>query len=280
LAGRTQGPSIFDRKLLSNLGIHVFGLAAIALGLVGLAWDDFADVWQPVPSHMPYRGLFAYVAAVLFLLSGVAVQTRRFALSGLAVLGLFYFVFGLLWIPRVVRHWHIFGTWGGVLEQFALVAAALVLFASLHRSWRVSTTMAEIARITYGICVIGFAFNHFFAISFTASMVPKWIPPGQRFWATATGVFLLLAGIAILSGVLAQLASSLLTTMIALFGLLVWAPSLLANPHSHKVWSGNAINLAMCGAAWIVSDWISNRQSCDVIEKEIADPTPSRATAG
>jgi hypothetical protein len=44
-------------------------------------------------------------------------------------------------------------------------------------------------------------------------MVPKWIPPGQHFWAVATGVAFLLASAAILSGVLAVLAARLLTVM-------------------------------------------------------------------
>ena len=39
-----------NRRLLSNLGSHVYGLAAIAHGLIGLAWGDFATVWQPVPA--------------------------------------------------------------------------------------------------------------------------------------------------------------------------------------------------------------------------------------
>ena len=38
-----------------------------------------------------------------------------------------------------------------------------------------------------GACVAVFGVAHFLAVKETAGMVPKWIPPGQMFWARATG---------------------------------------------------------------------------------------------
>lgn len=92
-------------------------------------------------------------------------------------------------------------------------------------------------------------------------MTPSWIPPGQQFWAWATGVFHVLAGLAILSGVLAVLASRLYVAMCIGFGVFVWAPILVAAPDNHFNWAGNAINLALVGAAWVIADSISNRRS-------------------
>lgn len=40
-----------NRKIVSNLGIYVYGVAAIALGITGLVWGDFATNWQ----HHPCR---------------------------------------------------------------------------------------------------------------------------------------------------------------------------------------------------------------------------------
>jgi uncharacterized membrane protein YphA (DoxX/SURF4 family) len=104
--------------------------------------------------------------------------------------------------------------------------------------------------------------SHFFALSLTADMVPSWIPPSQKFWAAATGVFHILAGVAIVSGVLDSLASRLFTAMILSFGALVHLPHLIAQPNKHMVWAGNAVNLAIAGAAWVVADSIptSKRQ--------------------
>jgi uncharacterized membrane protein YphA (DoxX/SURF4 family) len=248
------------RRALRNAGIHVYGLGAIALGLVGLVWGDFAAVWQPVPASTPYRTVLAYIAAVSLLAAGASIQWRRIAQAGVVVLAILYLISALLWLPRVVGYPQIFATWGGFFEQFSLVAAALVVYASLAPSdsaWAVGT--ARIGRFLYGICALSFALDHFFALKETARMVPAWIPPGQQFWAVATGIFHLLAGMAILSGVLAVLASRLLTAMLVTFGALVWAPSLFATPHEHVVWAGNAINLALAGAAWVIADYIASR---------------------
>ncbi|MDT5270735.1 MAG: hypothetical protein QOH49_2921 [Acidobacteriota bacterium] len=246
----------------SKPGRRVYGLGAIALGLVGLGWGDFATVWQPIqalPFTVPHREALAYIAAACLLSAGVAIQWRRSAPAGLLVLAILYFIFALLWLPRVIGYPQIFGTWGGFLEEFALVAAAVVAYASLlpHGSAN-SVRTARIGRLSFGVCVLSFGLGHFFAIPQTAAMVPSWIPPGQQFWAVATGVAHLLAGIAILSGVPDVLGSRLLTVMLATFGALVWAPALFAQPREHMVWAGNAINLALIGAAWVVADSIAS----------------------
>lgn len=254
-------PPVLNRRGLSNLGSRVYGLGAIALGLVGLVWGDFATIWQPVQAGVPYREALAYIAAVCLLSAGVAIQWRRSAPAGLLVLAILYSIFALLWLPRVVGYPQIFVTWGGFLEEIALVAAAAVVYASLaprDSAWAVRA--AQIGRLSFGICVLSFGLDHFFALPATAGMVPKWVPPGQMFWAVATGAAHLLAGIAILSGVLDVLASRLLTAMLVAFGVLVWAPALFAQPREHMVWAGNAVNLALIGAAWVVADSIASRR--------------------
>jgi uncharacterized membrane protein YphA (DoxX/SURF4 family) len=110
------------------------------------------------------------------------------------------------------------------------------------------------AQLAFGACLITFGLAHFFYLDFTASLVPRWIPPGQLFWAAATGVAHIAAGVAILTRVRAYPAAVLLTFMFALFGLLVHAPLLFVDPRSHLNWVMNAMNLALTGAAWVVAD--------------------------
>lgn len=252
---------MLNRRALSNLGSRVYGLGAVALGLVGLVWGDFAAVWQPVQAGVPHREALAYIAAACLLAAGVAIQWRRSAAAGLLVLAVLYLIFALLWLPRVVGYPQIFATWGGFLEEMALVTAAAVVYASLlPPDSAKARSIARIGRLSFGVCVLSFGLGHFFAIPETAGMVPTWIPPGRQFWAVATGIAHLLAGVAILSGVLDVVGSRLLTLMLATFGALVWAPALFAQPREHVVWAGNAINLALVGAAWAVADSIAKHR--------------------
>ena len=251
---------MLNRRALPNLGSHVYGLAAIGLGLIGLVWGDLPTVWWPIQTlgTVPHREAVASTVAVLLLLGGAVIQWRRTARAGLVALTILYFIAASLWLPRVVGFPRIFGTWLGFAEQFALVVAGIVAYAFLspHDTvWAVRTS--QIGRFLFGICVVVFGLAHFFALPETSKMVPNWLPPGQKFWAIATGVAFLLAAGAMLSGIRAVLASRLLTAMLITFGALVWAPSLFAHPGVHMVWAGNAINLALVGAAWTVADSIS-----------------------
>lgn len=230
------------------------------LGAVGLVSGDFAAVWQPVPAGVPGRKALAYLVAICFIGAGATTALRRFVKPGTMVLGVLYFAFAMLWVPRVVAYPKIFGTWGGVFEQLSLVAAAMIVYASVPKSYGWSAA-ANYGRILFGVCALAFGLNHFFAIPETAAMVPKWIPPNPHFWAVATGVAHFLAGLAILSGVLSVVACRCLTVMILVFGALVWLPALMAQPHDHTTWCGNAINLTIAGAAWVVADWMALQRS-------------------
>jgi len=104
------------------------------------------------------------------------------------------------------------------------------------------------------VCALLFGGAHFFYMNLTAPLVPRWLPPTQEFWAYATGVGFIAAGVAILTGVQARLAAILLTAMFATFTLLIHGPMLAADPSNHMIWSENALNLAVMGAAWVLAD--------------------------
>ena len=74
------------------------------------------------------------------------------------------------------------------------------------------------------------------------------------------GIAFVLAGLAILSGILDVLAARLVALMLLVFSALVLAPMIFAFPHDHVAWGGNAYNLTAVGAAWIVADWLATRQ--------------------
>jgi len=56
------------------LGIRIYGLGAVALGLVGLVWGDFALQWQPVAAGFPGRTALAYLFSAALVIAGVCVN--------------------------------------------------------------------------------------------------------------------------------------------------------------------------------------------------------------
>ncbi len=259
-------------RYLTNAGLYAYAIAAIALGVVGLAWGDFATNWQHVQANIPYRQPLAYVAAACELYAGVTILWRRTARSGAAMLTALYAIFALLWVPPILATPQIYDPWGNFFEEFSLVIAGGVAYLSLlprKPLWR--RREAQISRL-YGICVISFALDHLFYISGVASWVPKWIPPGQMFWAVATTVFFGLAAIAILSGILAGPASRLLTAMIIGFEVLVWVPKLFTAPHDHFSWAGNVICIALASATWVVADSINKSQESYTSDQDVILP--------
>jgi uncharacterized membrane protein YphA (DoxX/SURF4 family) len=245
------------------LGRHVYGLAAVAFGVIALVWHDFND-WQQIRAlgNVPHREILVCAAAAIELFGGVAIQWPRTARVGAIALGTIYLIFALLWVPHIAAKPQIFDRWANFFEQFSLVSAALIVYASVRRSR--SEPVARAARMGYiffGICVVSFTLEQLVYLSGTAAFVPKWIPLGQMFWAITTTIAFALAAIALLSGRSALLASRLLTAMLIGFGLLVWLPAPFADPHKLINWAGNAENLAIAGAAWIVADFLNQNRT-------------------
>jgi len=237
------------------LGRHVYGLAAIIFGIITLAWRDFTT-WQ---QNIPRGVIVVYLVAALELVGGVAIQWPKTARVGATALAIIYAVFALSWVPRIVKEPLVYDRWGNFFEQLSIVSGAMIVYAWTSRDD--SGRPAKISRMGYlffGICVISFTLEQLFYLSATASFVPKWIPPGQMFWAITTTVAFALAAIALLSGHAALLASRLLTLMLIGFALLVWLPTLFADAHKLFSWAGNAQNLAITGAAWVVDDFLTN----------------------
>lgn len=238
------------------VGWRVYGLGVTALAIVSLAWGDF-DLGQPVPKGFPERAALAYVAAVFMLVAGAAIEWRRSAAWGAAALTVYYALIVVILMngSAVVAHYAEFGSYSGAAEQLAIAAGALIIYASAADIGATrAARLTRLGQLAFGLCALLFGGAHFFYMNLTAPLVPKWLPPTPEFWAYATGVGHIAAGIAILTGVQARLAAILLTAMYASFTLLVHGPMLMADHSSRVIWSENALNIALIGAAWVVAD--------------------------
>jgi uncharacterized membrane protein YphA (DoxX/SURF4 family) len=240
------------------LGRYVYGLAAILFGILAVTWNDF-NLWQQVRplGAFPGREILLYVVAAVEILGGVAVAWTATARGGAVALGIVYLFFAVLWLPLWLEKPLVYDRLANFFEQFSLVSGALILYATADSNH--SPRAAKLARIGYygfAACVVSFTLEQLIYLHGTAEFVPKWIP-GQMFWAIFTTIAFALAAIALISGRAAVVASRLLTLMIVLFGVLVWLPAPFQHPHSFIAWAGNVENLAIAGAAWIVSDYLS-----------------------
>jgi len=225
-----------------SLGRYVYGITAIGFGICGLVWHDG-----------PYHGTLGYIVAIINILGGAAVLWPRTLQTGALVLGCLYFVFALLDVPLIIRHPLVYNNFGNFFEpSFAMVSGAAILY---------SPKFAKLGYYAFGLCVVSFGLEQLFYLAPTASLVPKWIPPGQMFWAIATTAAFFLAAIALLTGYKALLAARLNAAMLGGFGLLVWVPALFADPHTLSNWTESLETLAMAACAWIVADYLAQRRS-------------------
>jgi uncharacterized membrane protein YphA (DoxX/SURF4 family) len=246
-----------ERSITSNLGLYVYAAAGIILGVLGLITGDFATTWQNVGPNIPLRVPLAYLTAVIELAAGVALLWPRTARVGALTLTIVYSVFTLIWVPKALVNLGNYDPIGNVFEEFALVAAGLVLCAIFSPAGSFLASRRSFFVLLFGICPISFGIVHIVDMPGLLNWIPAWLPPSRMFWAYATTLGFFAAAVAILSGIKAPLAARLLTAEIAIFELLVWIPNLYAAPHNHFNWSGNAISMALVGATWVVSDSIS-----------------------
>jgi uncharacterized membrane protein YphA (DoxX/SURF4 family) len=245
-----------DRKLTSNLGIYVYAAGAIFLGVVGIVSGEFAAGWQHVTPSLPGRAVLAWVTATIELGAGVALLWPRTARVGAIALTMLYAIFTLAWVPKYLADLHVFDPLGNIFEEFSLVVAGVVLVAQFSAAGSALARRERLFARLLGLSAISFGVGHIASMPGLLTWIPAWLPPSQMFWACVTTIGFFAAAAAILSGVMAPLASRLLAAEIFGFELLVWIPRLVADHRDHFNWAGNGISIALSGAAWVVADSI------------------------
>ena len=207
---------------------------------------------------MPPFGLVVAGAALLWR------GGRRAAAASLTIL---YGIFVLFPLPRFYWGPHVhgqrayvyFGVLGDICQEIILFVAAVIVWKSLSGRDSLSPR-GQAVRWTFGLCSVDFGLAHLTAVWTVVPMIPKWMPFGASFRAVLTGIAFVLAGVAIVSGVLDVLAARLLGLMLLVFSALALAPLIFASPRDHVSWGANAYNLTAVGAAWILADWLGGRQ--------------------
>jgi uncharacterized membrane protein len=235
---------------------RIFGLGVAALGLIGFVWGDFVS-GQPAPRWIPDRAALAYGAAAFMLIAGAAIEWRRTVAWAAAALIAYYGLIVLILENGLVieKNYAAYGAYYGAAEPLAIMAGALIVFcATADMDAARARLLTRIAQMAFGACAIFFGGAHFVYTNATAPLIPKWLPPSQEFWAYATGLFHIMAGVAVLAGVQARLAAILAAVMYASFIPLVFAPVLMADPANAFRWTECAMTVVLIGVASTVAD--------------------------
>jgi uncharacterized membrane protein len=232
-----------------HFGRILYGLGMIALGALGAAYTDFVLEWTPTPAQFPGRAAIAYVHAIILIVAGIALFSLRTARPAAMVLAAVWFVWDLLHLPLLITNWR--AGLGGQFEILVMTSGFVILAAVLSEPPK--RTWAMIARYAFAISMPMFGIVHTLYPTFVAAWIPHWIPGPAIFWVYFTAAAFCAAGLAILTGVLSQLAACLFAAMLSSWVLILHIPRVLRTPHDRHEWTTLFVAIALTGAAWTLS---------------------------
>ena len=238
-------------------GRMLLALVMIALGLRGLAFGDFAGVWQRIPiAHLPARGFFVHLVALVELASGIGILVPRLAKISAGAMAAFVLAWmALLKFPAIVYAPAMEATWLGAGEIAVILAGAWTVFASLSRpdgQLLAGRHGIRNARLLLVLALPTIGLSHFVYADITAEFVPAWLP-WRHGWAYLTGAGSLAAAVGILFAVWPRLAATLEAAMLGIITLLVWLPPLLVRPYDSDAWSAFLMSSAIAAGAAAVA---------------------------
>ena len=250
----------------------VFATSLVALGITGLVRRDFSPVWSGVSKSFPARAAVVWLCTFISLGCGLGLLWRRTAaIASRVLLGYLVLWMLLFRVPLLVREPKAPAAWWVCGECAVMMAGAWVLFAwfagdrgGSRLGFATGDQGLRIASVLYGLGLIPFGVAHFTFLERTVGMVPAWLP-WHLAWAYITGAAFVVAGIAIVFGVLGRLAATLSALEMGLFTLLVWGPILIARPDASQ-WDEIVDSWALTAAGWLVAEcyrgvpWLGRRR--------------------
>lgn len=240
---------------MSDLGRIVFALSFVALATFSLFLPGFGHVWPMVPKWIPGHDTVATASVIILLAGSIALLVPRAARPASLVLAVLLLVrLVLLHARPVFAHPLVVGTWEELGESLVFVAGAWTIYSVLtqQNDGREGFGNVRAGQIAFALATLPFGLSHFIYLNMTAPLIPAWLPFHVPL-AYFTGAAWIAGGVAILSGVLARLAATLVATMVSLFTILVWVPIVIAAPGDPGNVSEICVSAAITGAAWAVA---------------------------
>jgi uncharacterized membrane protein len=172
----------------------------------------------------------------------------------------------LLWVPALWatpgmdRPWLRGFMWTNPLKALALVGGAAILAGGSSGEpsgpsplTRAIAFLEPAGAFLLAAFLIVCGVQHFVYADFVVTLVPAWIPGGQRFWTYSAGVALIAGGVGSVVRPTARLAAGLSALMIFSWVFLVHIPRALAGPNHANETAGVFEALALSGVALLVA---------------------------
>jgi len=237
---------VFETAQQPALALAVVGL--LGIGILGLAYGDFASVWQPVAAWIPGRTALAYAVAAIECAVAIGLLFR--ATSALAARVLFpgVILWQMLRLPEVILGGRHEGAWLGWGETALLLAGGWTLFARLADlpgesplAFLTGEKSVRMAQIYLGLCIIPIGLSHFVYHEATVLLIPQWLP-NRLFFAYLTGAGQIASGLGLIFNVLPRVAAYAESAQLWIYTLLIWVPAVLFGPNSdvQKIFGSNA----------------------------------------
>lgn len=263
-----------------SFGRAFFGTAILASGVLQLVIGDFVRLVPKTPGSAMTPSIWAYVVGIALVGAGLAILSGRMAGGGAGIVAALLAIALVSYAPRLIAtpgldrpFLHGF-MWTNPLKTLALIGGAAILAARwpeaqrpLSALVRVAGRLAPAGATFLAVFLVVSGVQHFVYNDFVTTMVPSWIPPGQRFWAYLTGAALITGGVGILLPGTARLAARLSALMIFLWVPMLHIPRALAGPNHPGETAGIFEALAISGVALLVAGTWRPRSGAEAGER-------------
>ena len=142
--------------------------------------------------------------------------------------------------------------------------------------------LVRIGRAFFALALIGLGVEHWLFGEFVTGRAPEWpaTVPGGRIWAAVTGLIIVLAGLAILTGRRARPAAALVTVLITTWALMRYIPILADEAFLSAAWTRAGKALVLAGGALAVAATLPKLTSAPEMVRRVVNRYGVFITAG
>jgi len=239
-----------------TVGRVFFAVGMIVIGSQHFIFRQFVPEVVPIPPHtIPAQLVWVYLTGAVLITSGISILTTVKAHFIATLLG------GVFLCSFILFHWQANANAG--LKALTLAGCAFVVADTFPRTasgdghknpmaWLEKFIPCGMYLLAFQVIIFGR--GHFLHNASVATLVPAWIPD-HAFWTYFAGAALIASGLAMIVGVNARLAATLLGAMIFTWVLILHIPRAFADPGQigHE-WTSAFEALSKSGVAFILGE--------------------------